>query len=96
MGKNQSASNLTNIIKQDASGNISFVSGSTTLMSVSSSGTITTTGNGSSIASVAATSNNFLLNLRIFGFTLSTSSLAILIACIVSLCYLYLWQESQQ
>ena len=44
MGKNQSASNLTNIIKQDASGNITFVSGSTTLMSVSSSGAITTTG----------------------------------------------------
>jgi hypothetical protein len=44
MGKNQSASNLTNIIKQDASGNITFVSGSITLMSVSSSGAITTTG----------------------------------------------------
>jgi hypothetical protein len=44
MGKNQSSSNLTNIIKQDANGNISFVSGSTTLMSVSSSGAITTTG----------------------------------------------------
>jgi hypothetical protein len=44
MGKNQSASNLTNIIKQDANGNITFVSGSTTLMSVSSSGAITTTG----------------------------------------------------
>jgi hypothetical protein len=54
MGKNQSASNLTNIIKQDANGNISFVSGSTTLMSVSSSGAITTTGNVAGTASYAS------------------------------------------
>jgi hypothetical protein len=54
MGKNQSASNLTNIIKQDASGNITFVSGSTTLMSVSSSGAITTTGNVAGTASYAS------------------------------------------
>jgi len=38
MGKNQSASNLTNIIKQDASGNIVFTSGSTTLATISTSG----------------------------------------------------------
>jgi hypothetical protein len=44
MGKNRSASGLTNIIQYDDSGNITFVSGSTTLMSVSSSGAITTTG----------------------------------------------------
>ena len=43
MGKNQSASNLTNIIQYN-NGNITFVSGSTTLMSISSSGAITTTG----------------------------------------------------
>ena len=43
MGKNQSASNLTNIIQYN-NGNISFVSGSTTLMQISSSGAITTTG----------------------------------------------------
>jgi len=54
MGKNQSASNLTNIIKQDANGNISFVSGSTTLMSVSSSGAIETTGNVAGTASYAS------------------------------------------
>jgi hypothetical protein len=54
MGKNQSASNLTNIIKQDASGNITFVSGSTTLMSVSSSGAIATTGNVAGTASYAS------------------------------------------
>jgi hypothetical protein len=53
MGKNQSASNLTNIIKQDANGNITFVSGSTTLMSVSSSGAIATTGNVAGTASYA-------------------------------------------
>jgi hypothetical protein len=54
MGKNQSASNLTNIIKQDANGNITFVSGSTTLMSVSSSGAIATTGNVAGTASYAS------------------------------------------
>jgi hypothetical protein len=59
MGKNQSASNLTNIIKQDASGNISFVSGSTTLMSVSSSGAITTTGNVAGTASYASNAELF-------------------------------------
>jgi hypothetical protein len=59
MGKNQSSSNLTNIIKQDASGNISFVSGSTTLMSVSSSGTIETTGNVAGTASYASNAELF-------------------------------------
>jgi len=44
MGKNQSASGLINVINYDNFGNISFVSGSTTLMQVSSSGAITTTG----------------------------------------------------
>jgi hypothetical protein len=43
MGKNQSSSNLTNIIQYN-NGNIAFVSGSTTLMQISSSGAITTTG----------------------------------------------------
>jgi Chaperone of endosialidase len=44
MGKNQSASGLTNIIQYDSQGNITFVSGSNTLLSISSSGAITTTG----------------------------------------------------
>jgi hypothetical protein len=44
MGKNQSASGLTNIIQYDTAGNISLVSGSTVLLRVSSSGAITTTG----------------------------------------------------
>jgi hypothetical protein len=61
MGKNQSASNLTNIIQYN-NGNISFVSGSTTLMQISSSGAITTTGviSGSNAlsASYAATSTS--------------------------------------
>jgi hypothetical protein len=43
MGKNQSASGLTNIIQYNNSG-ITFVSGSTVLMAISSSGAITTTG----------------------------------------------------
>jgi hypothetical protein len=44
MGKNRSASGLTNVIQYDNNGNIAFVSGSTTLMQVSSSGAITITG----------------------------------------------------
>ena len=72
MGKNQSASNLTNIIKQDANGNIILVSGSTTLMSVSSSGAITTTGNVAGTASYA--SNAELLDgLDSTVFTLTSS-----------------------
>jgi hypothetical protein len=59
MGKNQSSSNLTNIIKQDANGNITFVSGSTTLMSVSSSGAIATTGNVAGTASYASNAELF-------------------------------------
>jgi len=62
MGKNQSASNLTNIIQQDADGSIKLMHGSTMLMQVSSSGAITTTGiiSGSNAlsASYAATSTS--------------------------------------
>jgi hypothetical protein len=53
MGKNQSASNLTNIIKQDASGNITFVSGSTTLMTLNTAGVVS----GSSPAAYAVTAS---------------------------------------
>jgi hypothetical protein len=58
MGKNRSASGLTNIIQYDNRGNITFVSGSTTLMSVSSSGAITTTG----VISGSDATNALLLN----------------------------------
>ena len=75
MGKNQSASNLTNIIKQDASGNITFVSGSTTLMSVSSSGAVTTTGNVAGTASYASNAELFD-GLDSTVFTLTSSFIA--------------------
>ena len=72
MGKNQSASNLTNIIKQDASGSIAFMHGNTMLMSISSSGTIETTGNVAGTASYA--SNAELLDgLDSTVFTLTSS-----------------------
>jgi hypothetical protein len=63
MGKNQSASGLTNVIQYDNNGNIAFVSGSTTLMQVSSSGAITTTGtiSGSSAQSASLAQNSNLL-----------------------------------
>ena len=44
MSKVRDISGLANIIKTDANGNVTFVSGSTTLMAISSSGAITTTG----------------------------------------------------
>lgn len=44
MSNTRNTGYLTNIIQYTPSGNISFVSGSTTLMSISSSGAITTTG----------------------------------------------------
>ena len=64
MGKNQSASGLTNIVQYDNNGNISFVSGSTTLMQISSSGAITTTGviSGSNALSSSYALNSGLLN----------------------------------
>jgi len=55
---------LTNVIKTDSNGNITFVSGSTTLLSVSSSGAITTTGiiSGSNALSASYAQNADLLD----------------------------------
>jgi len=75
MGKNQSASGLTNVI-QYSNGNITFVSGSTTLMSISSSGAITTTGviSGSNALSASYASNADTLDgLDSTVFTLTSS-----------------------
>lgn len=65
MGKNKSASGLTNFVQYDNQGNIFFVSGSTTLMEISSSGVIITTGTitgsnalSSSYAILAATASS--------------------------------------
>ena len=85
MGKNQSASNLTNIIQYN-NGNISFVSGSTTLMQISSSGAITITGviSGSTTLSssfattasyaVSATSASYSLNSTSASYALNATS----------------------
>jgi hypothetical protein len=62
MGKNQSASGLTNIVQYDTAGNISLVSGSTVLLRVSSSGAITTTGVISGSAAANATSASYALS----------------------------------
>ena len=63
MGKNKSASNLVNVIDVN-NDRIAFISGSTTLMSISSSGAITTTGviSGSNAASASYALNAGLLN----------------------------------
>jgi hypothetical protein len=65
MGKNKSASNLVNVIDFN-NDRIAFISGSTTLMSISSSGAITTTGviSGSNAASASYALNAGLLNNR--------------------------------
>jgi hypothetical protein len=76
MGKNKSASGLINVINYDNFGNISFVSGSTTLMQVSSSGAITTTGviSGSSVESASLAQNsNLLQGTGSVGFTTTGS-----------------------
>jgi hypothetical protein len=76
MGKNKSASGLINVINYDNFGNISFVSGSTTLMQISSSGAITTTGviSGSSVESSSLAQNsNLLQGTGSVGFTTTGS-----------------------
>jgi hypothetical protein len=80
MGKNRSASGLTNVIQYDNNGNITFVSGSTTLMQVSSSGAITTTGviSGSNALSASYALNSALLNgTGSVGFATTGSLLAV-------------------
>jgi hypothetical protein len=60
MGKNQSASNLTNIIKQDANGSIAFMSGSTMLMALSNTGQMS--GSAPVMSAVTASyADNFLV-----------------------------------
>ena len=44
MSKTRDTGYLNNVIKTDANGNVTFVNGSTTLMSISASGAVTTTG----------------------------------------------------
>jgi hypothetical protein len=65
MGKNKSASNLVNVIDFN-NDRIAFISGSTTLMSISSSGAITVTGviSGSNAQSASFALNAGLLNNR--------------------------------
>ena len=57
MGKNQSASNLTNIIQQDANGGIAFMSGSTMLMALSNTGQMS-----GSVPVLAAATASFVQN----------------------------------
>ena len=73
MSQTRNTGFLTNIIQYTPSGNISFVSGSTTLMSISSSGAITTTGvisGSNALSSSFAISSSFSLT----GTTAATAS----------------------
>jgi len=69
MGKNQSASNLTNIIKQDASGNIVFTSGSTTLATISTAGQLS-----GSTAVLSAQTASFVQNAQSASYVLTAQT----------------------
>jgi hypothetical protein len=70
MGKNQSASNLTNIIQQDANGGIAFMSGSTMLMALSNTGQMS-----GSVPVLAAATASFVQNAQSASFaTLAQSA----------------------
>jgi len=62
MSKTRDTGFLSNVVKYDANGNVSIVSGSTVLMSISSSGAITTTGVISGSAAANATSASYAAN----------------------------------
>ncbi len=67
---------LTNVIKTDSEGNVTFVSGSTTLLSISSSGAVTTTGviSGSNALTSSYSQNSELLdNLDSTSFVFTSS-----------------------
>jgi hypothetical protein len=63
MGKNQSSSNLTNIIQQDANGGIAFMSGSTMLMALSNTGQMS-----GSVPVLAAATASFVQNAQSASF----------------------------
>jgi hypothetical protein len=69
MGKNQSASNLTNIIQQDASGNIVFTSGSTTLATISTAGQLS-----GSTAVLSAQTASFVQNAQSASYVLTAQT----------------------
>ena len=73
MSQTRNTGFLTNIIQYTPSGNISFVSGSTTLMSISSSGAITTTGVISGSTALSA-SNALSSSFSLTGTTAATAS----------------------
>jgi len=80
MSKNQKASGITNIISYDNSGNISFVSGSTTLMSVSSSGAVlltNTMSGGVAVSASLSANSNLLEGTGSVGFSTTASLLAV-------------------
>ena len=80
MSKNQKASGITNIINYDNSGNISFVSGSTTLMSVSSSGAVVLTGTisgGVADSASLSANSNLLQGTGSIGFATTASLLEV-------------------
>ena len=80
MSKNQKASGITNIINYDNSGNISFVSGSTTLMSVSSSGAVLLTGTmsgGTADSASLSANSNLLQGTGSIGFATTASLLEV-------------------
>jgi hypothetical protein len=78
MSKTRDTGYLNNIIKYTESGNITFVNGNTTLLSISSSGAITTTGviSGSSAESAISASYAQVATSASFASTATSSSFA--------------------
>jgi len=76
MSKTRDTGFLNNVVKTDSQGNVFFVSGSTTLLSISSSGAVTTTGviSGSNALSASYAQNSELLdNLDSTSFVFTSS-----------------------
>ena len=74
MSKTRDTGFINNIVKYDTNGNVSIVSGSTTLLSISSSGAITTTGVISGSAAANATSASYAVSTTSASYALSSTS----------------------
>ena len=83
MGKNQSASNLTNIIRQDASGNITFLSGSKTLAVMSNTGQVS--GSVPALSASYAATSSYATNFNVSGTITATTLVVQTITSSVSL-----------
>ncbi len=110
MGNSRNTGFINNIVKYDANGNVNIVSGSTTLLYISSSGAITTTGviSGSNALSasyaqtgtsasyaVSATSASYALNTTSASYAASATSASYAVVATTAITYKHLSYHSQ-